>query len=184
MWPVGLLLLIGAIVVAAALGYGAYRYTSSFWDMAGAAVLGFASALWFGFWIALVVLAIAAGIIYVLLRRAEENDSLEERASPRATNCRDVRAREPARLRAEPYDFGHAAQARLHSLAHDTACILGHRSVRDPRLPTWISSGRSAPSISRAGSRCPASPICCSSRTMTGAGKAIWKISSPAPMTA
>ena len=87
LWPVGLLLLIGALVGAAALGYGAYRYASSFWEVAGAAVLGFISALWFGFWIALVVLAIAAGIIYVLLRRAEENDSLEERVSPRATNA-------------------------------------------------------------------------------------------------
>ena len=87
LWPVGLLLLIGALVGAAALGYGAHRYASSFWEVTGAAVLGFISALWFGFWIALVVLAIAAGIIYVLLRRAEENDSLEERVSPRATNA-------------------------------------------------------------------------------------------------
>ena len=99
MWPVGLLLLIGAIVVAAALGYGAYRYTSSSWDMAGAAVLGFTSALWFGFWIALVVLAIAAGIMYVLLRRAGENDSLEERVSPPPPTPRCSSARTSAATR-------------------------------------------------------------------------------------
>ncbi len=55
--------------------------------MISAGLLAFVSALWTGFWVALVILVLTAAVGYVLLRRAEENDSLEERASARATNA-------------------------------------------------------------------------------------------------
>ena len=120
---------------------------------------------------------------YVLLRRAEENDSLEERAPPRATNAAMFDAREPARLRAEPHDIGHATQAGRHTLVHVASCVLGRRrsSRRTTTAPDF--SGASARSISRAGSRCLAIPISCSFRITTPVGKAIWRTSSRAPMT-
>jgi deferrochelatase/peroxidase EfeB len=43
--------------------------------------------LWSGFWVAFLLFVIIAGVAYGLLRRAEENDSLEERAPARATNA-------------------------------------------------------------------------------------------------
>jgi hypothetical protein len=79
LWPLGVVLL----------AYGAYSGVSAalsnagFWGILDAAVTG----LWSGFWVAFLLLAIIAGVAYGLLRRVEENDSLEERAPGRATNA-------------------------------------------------------------------------------------------------
>ncbi len=82
LWPVGLVLL----AVAAIAGViAAFAKIGGFWAVLWAGVVGFACALWTGFWIALLILVIVAGIGYWRLRVAEDNDSLEERAPPTAT---------------------------------------------------------------------------------------------------
>jgi deferrochelatase/peroxidase EfeB len=83
LWPVGLLLLAAALIAGAIAASKAY----GFWGTICAGLLAFGSALWTGFWIALLVLTIVTGIAYLLLRRAEKNDSLEEHAPPRAVNA-------------------------------------------------------------------------------------------------
>jgi deferrochelatase/peroxidase EfeB len=80
LWPIVVLLLLCAAVAGISAAFG----KSGIWHMLGAGLLGFLGALWTGFWIALLLIAIAAAIGYGLLRRAEENDSLEERAPPHA----------------------------------------------------------------------------------------------------
>ncbi len=83
LWPVGVLLLAGALVA----GVIAAHDANGFWEMVQEGLVAFVCALWTGLWIALVILALIAGVGYLLLRRAEENDSLEERAPPHATNA-------------------------------------------------------------------------------------------------
>jgi deferrochelatase/peroxidase EfeB len=80
-WPIGVLLLISAVVAGTLAAFG----KSGFWNMLGTGLLAFLGALWTGFWISLLLIAIVAAIGYALLRRAEESDSLEERAPARAT---------------------------------------------------------------------------------------------------
>jgi hypothetical protein len=82
LWPVGVLLLAIAAIAGVV---AAFAKLGGFWAVLWAGVVGFACALWTGFWIALLVLVIVAGIAYALLRIAEDNDSLEERAPPRET---------------------------------------------------------------------------------------------------
>lgn len=83
LWPVGLLLLAAALIAGAIAASDA----DGWWEMIREGLLAFACALWTGFWIALLVLTILAGILYFLLRRAEATDSLEERAPARAVNA-------------------------------------------------------------------------------------------------
>ncbi len=83
LWPVGLLLLLCALIAGAI----AASEVDGFWEMIREGLLAFACALWTGSWIALLLLTILSGITYLLLRRAEESDSLEERAPPRAVNA-------------------------------------------------------------------------------------------------
>jgi len=83
LWPVGLVLLAAALIAGALAASDA----DGWWEMICEGVLAFACALWTGSWIALLVLTIVSGLIYLLLRRAEENDSLEEHAPPRAVNA-------------------------------------------------------------------------------------------------
>ena len=61
--------------------------------------MAFVCGLWTGFWIALLIIVLVAAAGYVLLRRAEENDSLEERAPPRAINAAMFDARTSAATR-------------------------------------------------------------------------------------
>ncbi len=82
LWPVGVVLLAIAAIAGVV---AAFAKVGGFWAVLWAGVVGFACALWTGFWIALLVLVIVAGIAYALLRIAEDNDSLEERAPPRET---------------------------------------------------------------------------------------------------
>jgi deferrochelatase/peroxidase EfeB len=81
LWPLAVALLLIALVMAVIAGFGA----SGAGAMLGAAVSAFLSTLWALFWIALVGLLVVAGIGYSLLRRAESNDSLEERSAPQAS---------------------------------------------------------------------------------------------------
>jgi deferrochelatase/peroxidase EfeB len=83
LWPVGLLLLAAALIAGAIAASGA----DGWWEMIREGLMAFVCALWTGFWIALLVLTILAGILYFLLRRAEATDSLEERAPARAVNA-------------------------------------------------------------------------------------------------
>ena len=83
LWPVGVILPAFAIIAGAIAADG----VSGFWEMIGVGLLAFVCGLWTGFWIALLIIALVAAAGYVLLRRAEENDSLEERAPPRAINA-------------------------------------------------------------------------------------------------
>jgi Dyp-type peroxidase family len=83
LWPVGVVLLACSVTVGAIAAHGA----SSFWEMISAGLLAFVCALLTGFWVALVILVLTAAVGYVLLRRAEEDDALEERAPARATNA-------------------------------------------------------------------------------------------------
>jgi len=79
LWPVTLLLLAYAVYA----GASAALSQAGFWRIVGAALM----ALWSGFWVAVLLLVIVVAIAYGLLRRAEENDSVEERAPTRATNA-------------------------------------------------------------------------------------------------
>jgi deferrochelatase/peroxidase EfeB len=79
LWPLGLVVLL----YAAYSGVAAAISGAGLWRVLDAVVTGF----WNGFWVAFLLFAIVTGIAYLLLRRAEDNDSLEERASPRATNA-------------------------------------------------------------------------------------------------
>jgi len=81
LWPVVLLLLIVALALGAVAAYGKI----CFWPMVGAGLSGIFCALWYGLWIALLLLVIVAAIGYALLRKAEDNDSLEERSCPPVT---------------------------------------------------------------------------------------------------
>jgi deferrochelatase/peroxidase EfeB len=78
---------VGAVLLACAVIAGtlAALDAAGIWNMLGAGLIGFLGALWTGFWIALLLFVIVAVVAYGLLRRAEENDSLEERAPSRAT---------------------------------------------------------------------------------------------------
>ena len=132
LWPVGLVLL----AVAAIAGViAAFAKVGGFWAVLWAGVVGFACALWTGFWIALLILVIVAGIGYWRLRVAEDNDSLEERAPPTRDPRRDVRAREPARLRAEPHDLDHASASRARSAGSPRAWCSGP-SANSRRIST------------------------------------------------
>jgi deferrochelatase/peroxidase EfeB len=83
LWPVGLVLLAAALIAGAIAASDA----DGWWEMIREGLIAFACALWTGSWIALFLLTIVSGLTYVLLRRAEENDSLEEHAPPRAVNA-------------------------------------------------------------------------------------------------
>jgi deferrochelatase/peroxidase EfeB len=79
LWPIGLGLLGYAIYA----GASAALAKAGFWGVTGAALM----ALWLGFWVAVLLLAIVAGIAYGLLRFAEENDFVDERPPVYATNA-------------------------------------------------------------------------------------------------
>jgi len=86
-----LLLIVGSLLLVVAV-YAGWRHangTSDIWALLCAFLAGFVPALWKGFWIAvfvvLIVVLVFAGVVYNLLRKAEANDSLEERAPDRAT---------------------------------------------------------------------------------------------------
>jgi deferrochelatase/peroxidase EfeB len=81
LWPVGLLL----VVVAGYAGWRRAEGTPEMWAWLSALLAGAVIALWQAFWILLLVLAAVAGVVYYLLRKAEANDSLEQRAPDRAT---------------------------------------------------------------------------------------------------
>jgi deferrochelatase/peroxidase EfeB len=81
LWPVGLVLLAIALAAGVLAAYGKVGV----WAMLGAGLTAFLGALWTGFWIALLLLLIAAAIAYASLRKAEDNDSLEERTCPHDT---------------------------------------------------------------------------------------------------
>jgi deferrochelatase/peroxidase EfeB len=85
-----LLLAAGLLVLALAV-YAGWRHAGGGSEMGAfrAFLAGFLPVLWKAFWVAvLIVLAIIlifAGVVYNLLRKAEANDALEERAPERAT---------------------------------------------------------------------------------------------------
>jgi deferrochelatase/peroxidase EfeB len=79
LWPLGLLLLGYAVYSAVLAAYS----NAGTWRILDAAVTG----LWEGFWTLFLLLGIIAGIAYGLLRRAEGNDSLDERAPVHAINA-------------------------------------------------------------------------------------------------
>jgi hypothetical protein len=85
------LLLAAGLLVLAAAGCAGWRHAGGGSEMGAfwAFLAGFLPALWKAFWVAvLIVLAIIvifAGVVYYLLRKAEGNDALEERAPERAT---------------------------------------------------------------------------------------------------
>jgi deferrochelatase/peroxidase EfeB len=83
LWPIGLLLLAAALIGGAIAASDA----DDWWEMIRDGVLGVACTLWTASWIALLLLTIVSGLTYVLLRRAEENDALEEHTPARAVNA-------------------------------------------------------------------------------------------------
>ena len=79
LWPVIALLLLAALLAGILTALGPH----GLWWRFGAFVFGFATTLSAGVWVVILLL----GIGYGLLRRAEANDSLEERVVPHATNA-------------------------------------------------------------------------------------------------
>lgn len=81
--PVAVLLVVAALVWGVLVAWPA----PWFWPKLGVFLLAFLKALWVGFWIALVVVLVAAGITYVLLVRAEARDAVDERTVDAAVNA-------------------------------------------------------------------------------------------------
>jgi len=83
LWPVGVVLLLSVIL------WGVYKAwpEPDFVAQLRAFGTGALRALRIGFWIALLLVAALIGATYVLLRRAERRDSLEEHAPDRAINA-------------------------------------------------------------------------------------------------
>jgi deferrochelatase/peroxidase EfeB len=79
LWPLGLVVLIYGVYS----GVIAFLSRDGFWRILDATVTG----LWNGLWVAVLLFLIVTAIAYGLLRRAEDNDSLEERPPSRVTNA-------------------------------------------------------------------------------------------------
>ena len=82
LWPAGLFVLGWAV----AAGFLTASLVIGFWPWVGACLAGALAGLWTGFWIAFFAVLILVGVAYLLLRRAEERDWLQERAADRAMN--------------------------------------------------------------------------------------------------
>jgi hypothetical protein len=81
LWPAGLVV-VAAMLVA---GFARACGVTPFWPAAGAFVLGAAHGLIFSLVLTLVLTVAAAGAAYILLRRQEAQDWVDERTADRAT---------------------------------------------------------------------------------------------------
>jgi hypothetical protein len=83
LWPVGIVVALWAIWT----GMRRAVLVSGLWSQVEAFLRGAAGGLWTGFWVALLLVLAAAGVTYVVLRRAEARDFCDGRAPLRAVTA-------------------------------------------------------------------------------------------------